>query len=81
MRLDLSWEANAEPDLAGYFVYRRDVGTQAPAARLNAQPLPAPAFHDASIVAGHTYIYSVTAVDKSGNESKHSAESMVEIPQ
>ncbi|HXB62343.1 MAG TPA: fibronectin type III domain-containing protein [Acidobacteriaceae bacterium] len=79
--IDLSWEANAEPDLAGYFVYRRDAGTQATAVRMNAQPLPAPAFHDASLLTGHTYTYSVTAVDKSGNESKHSAESTEEVPQ
>jgi hypothetical protein len=83
--VDLSWEANAETDLAGYFVYRRearrDAGTQAPAVRMNAQLLPAPAFHDASILAGHTYAYAVTAVDKSGNESKQSAESIEEIPQ
>jgi hypothetical protein len=83
--LDLSWEANAEPDLAGYFVYRRDArrdaGTQSNAERMNAQILPVPSFHDASILAGHTYAYSVTAVDKSGNESKHSAESTEEIPQ
>jgi hypothetical protein len=77
--LDLSWEPNTEPDLAGYFVYRHDTGAQV--ARMNAQILPVPAFHDTSIVAGHTYAYSVTAVDKSGNESKHSAESTVEIPQ
>ena len=79
--VDLSWEANAEPDLAGYFVYRRDTGAQAPAARMNMQILPAPSFHDAAIMAGHTYAYSVSAVDKSGNESTHSVESTEEIPQ
>lgn len=79
--VDLSWEANAEPDLAGYFVYRRDTGTQASAVRINAQILPAPAFHDAAIIAGHTYAYAVSAVDKSGNESTRSAEATEEIPQ
>jgi hypothetical protein len=83
--VDLSWEANVEPDLAGYFVYRRDArrdtGTQAAAVRMNAQILPSPAFHDAAIMAGHTYAYSVSAVDKSGNESTRSAESTEEIPQ
>ncbi len=78
---DLSWEANTEPDLAGYFVYRRDVSTQVPAARLNAQILPVPAFHDAAMMAGHTYTYSVSAIDKSGNESTRSAEATEEIPQ
>jgi hypothetical protein len=79
--VDLSWEPNTEPDLAGYFVYRRDTGTQAPSARMNVQVLPAPAFHDAAIMAGHTYAYAVSAVDKDDNESARSAESTVEIPQ
>jgi hypothetical protein len=81
LAVDLSWEANAEPDLAGYFVYRRDTGAQTAAARVNAQMLPAPAFHDTAILAGHTYEYSVAAVDKSGNESKPGATITEEIPQ
>jgi hypothetical protein len=79
--LDLSWEANVETDLAGYFVYRRDVGTQVPATRMNMQILPVPALHDAAIMAGHIYAYSVSAVDKSGNESARSAETTEGIPQ
>jgi len=70
--VDLSWEANTEPDLAGYFVYRRDA--EASPVRVSAALLPAPAFHDAGLQAGHTYMYSVSAVDKSGNESKRSAD-------
>jgi len=81
LAVDLSWEANAEPDLAGYFVYRRDTSAEATAARVNAQMLPAPAFHDTAIVAGHTYEYSVTALDKSGNESKHSEAITEAVPQ
>jgi hypothetical protein len=90
LAIDLSWEANAEPDLAGYFIYRRDMSAEATrgvrswaaiGARLNAQILPAPAFHDTAILAGHTYEYSVTAVDKSGNQSNRSAVITETVPQ
>jgi len=77
--VDLSWEANAESDLAGYVVYRRDA--DALAVRVSASLLAAPAFHDAGLLAGHSYMYSVSAVDKSGNESKRSVEVDVSVPQ
>jgi len=75
---DLSWEANTELDLAGYVVYRREADT--PAVRVSASLLPAPAFHDVGLQAGHSYTYSVSAVDKSGNEGKRSADVEV-VPQ
>ena len=81
LAIDLSWEANAEPDLAGYFIYRRDTSTRANAMPINAQMLPAPAFHDTAILAGHTYEYFVIAVDKSGNRSNRSAGITETVPQ
>ena len=78
--VDLSWEANGEPDLAGYRVYRqlaRPDGTpQGPLARLTASPLTSPAYRDVAVKPGQGYIYTVTAVDVAGNESAPSAKAL-----
>jgi len=72
---DLSWEANRDADLAGYFVYRRSGGGAE--TRLTAEPVPSPAFRDTTAAQGTEYRYRVTAVDASGNESKPSGEVIV----
>jgi hypothetical protein len=74
--VDLSWEPNAEADLAGYFIYRADAGGAGAGApeRLNAIAVAAPAYRDSAVAAGGRYRYSVSAVDESGNESGRSAE-------
>jgi hypothetical protein len=79
--IDLSWEPSGEPDaetdLAGYVVYRRNVSAsgavEGAAVRLTATPVVETAFRDLTAVAGQRYSYTVTAVDASGNESKASA--------
>jgi hypothetical protein len=77
--IDLSWQPNAEPDAAGYYVYRRE--EQTPWERISgAQPVVGPAFHDPDVQAGHTYIYGVSAVDARGNESGRSAEASDTVP-
>jgi hypothetical protein len=82
--IDLSWRPNVEPDLAGYVVYRQELGPDGAATgalrRLTATPVPEPGFHDATAVAGHIYSYSVTAVDASGNESGPSAPAREDVP-
>jgi len=66
--LELSWAISPEPDIAGYYVYRSDSqGTRG--VRLNGDLLPTPSFRDISVGLGKHYLYSVTAVDRSGNES------------
>jgi hypothetical protein len=70
--MDLSWNINPETDLAGYNIYRSDQAG-AHGARVNTDVLPTPAFSDSSAQPGHTYYYSVTAVDRTGNESVPSA--------
>jgi fibronectin type 3 domain-containing protein len=71
--IDLSWEPNAEPDLAGYIVYRRQVSSTGEATgtpiRLTSAPTPAPAFSDRTAQPGLTYSYRITAIDTAGNES------------
>lgn len=75
--IDLSWEPNTEPGLAGYIVYRQQVapdGTLAGTpARLTSAPVPSPAFSDLTAQVGQTYSYRVVAIDTSGNQSPASA--------
>ena len=78
--VDLSWSINAETDLAGYRVYRSEQqGT--PGQLVTPDLLPSPAYRDTSVQPGHAYWYSVTAVDRSGNESAPSAPVTVEVAQ
>jgi hypothetical protein len=68
--IELSWDANTEPDLAGYRVYRStDGGAFEKIADVNELP----AYSDRAVEHGKTYRYAITAVDKSGNESERSA--------
>ena len=77
--IDLSWQPNTEPDLAGYEVYRREDAT--PWERVSGdQPVAGPAFHDAHVLPGHTYRYGVSAVDKGGRESGRSEEVKETVP-
>jgi hypothetical protein len=76
--VDLSWQPDAEPDVAGYRVYRRE---GAEWRRISGEQLVVgPAFHDTDVQAGHTYVYAVTAVDTRGNESQRSAEASDTVP-
>jgi fibronectin type 3 domain-containing protein len=78
--VDLSWSINAETDLAGYHVYRSEQqGT--PGQLVTSDLLLSPAYRDTSVQPGHLYWYSVSAVDRSGNESAPSATVAVEVAQ
>ena len=78
--VDLSWEPDAEADVAGYIVYRREESGEWQ--RISSGgPIVQPAFHDAQVHAGHTYRYAVSAVDKGGHESARSAEAQEMVPQ
>jgi fibronectin type 3 domain-containing protein len=79
--VSLSWTANTEPDLLGYLVYRREPPALNPV-RLTAAPLQTTTFTDRAVRAGATYVYTVTAVDRSPrrNESAPSSEVFVTLP-
>jgi hypothetical protein len=77
--IDLDWDPNTETDLAGYVVYRREGGGDWERVSPTVL-LVGPGFHDAHVVAGHTYEYAVTAVDQSGHESLRSAPSQEVVP-
>jgi hypothetical protein len=92
--IDLSWDPNPEPRVAGYRVYRRDAdhpSEQRPLAggpglppqqakdRLPETPglaelVREASYRDATVVAGRSYTYRVTAVSDAGNESGPSNE-------
>ena len=78
--VDLSWSINPETDLAGYRVYKSEQ-QDTPGQLLTPELLLSPAYRDTSVQPGHRYWYSVTSVDRSGNESAPSAPVAVEISQ
>jgi hypothetical protein len=78
--VDLSWSINLETDLAGYRVYRSEQEGTA-GELLTKELLPTPAYRDTSVHNGQKYWYSVTAVDKAGNESAPSPPIAVEVAQ
>ncbi len=51
-------------NLAGYHVYRRTAGSDAPAMRLNDQPLTEPRFVDQAFQFGLSYEYTVRAISR-----------------
>ncbi len=78
--VELSWSINLETDLAGYRVYRSEQeGTRGQL--VNPDLLPTPAVRDTSVEPGHRYWYTVTAVDRAGNESPPCGPAVVEVTQ
>lgn len=79
--IDLSWIPDTDADIAGYFVYRREQGSSAGSIRVSSPGLVSPSFRDSSALPGHNYAYSVSAVDRDGNESARSADVEEGLPQ
>jgi hypothetical protein len=77
--LELSWAINPATDIAGYNIYKSEEPSR-PGVRLNPELLLTPAFRDMNVVPGHTYFYTVTAVDRSGNEGPASAQVSASVP-
>ncbi len=77
--LDLSWSISPENDIAGYNIYRTEQ-QGARGEKLNPQLLLTPSFRDMNVVSGRRYFYTVTAVDRAGNESAASAAVSGEMP-
>jgi hypothetical protein len=67
--IELSWDRNTEPDLAGYRVYRAEPGGTF--TKIAETMLPAYSDHD--VQPGKHYQYQVSAFDSAGNESPRSA--------
>jgi hypothetical protein len=73
--IELNWRRNREPDLLGYYVYRRRPGEKE-FKKLNETPLEKEVYLDAHVELEQDYEYVVTAVDNSvrKNESPFSEE-------
>jgi len=67
--IELSWERDTEPDLAGYRIYR---GVDGGAMERLAEVSQVPSYSDRAVERGKTYQYAVSAFDQAGNESPRS---------
>jgi hypothetical protein len=68
----LAWNANAEPDLWAYEVYRDSAAGPQAFTRIGRVLAPTTVFTDDTVVAGSTYSYTLKAVDLSFNRSGNS---------
>ena len=69
--VEVSWSPSTEADLASYRLYREVPG--GPRERVGEVAPPETSLRDATATPGTRYTYSVTAVDRAGNESPPSA--------
>ncbi len=74
--IDLDWTPDVDAGLAGYIVYRRPAGANQPPERVSPadKPVTSSTWSDSTAQPGRRYAYSVSAIDKSGNESRRSGE-------
>jgi hypothetical protein len=79
---NLVWSAVSSTDLAGYCVYRRDITTDADTAwtKLTQISGTATTYEDDAPVAGKTYQYAVTSLDKYGGETAKTTGAQVTVP-
>ena len=75
--IELSWDRNAETDLAGYRIYR---ATADGAFEKIAEVSQIPTYSDRTAEHGKTYRYALTSFDQSGNESERSPAVEVSLP-
>lgn len=72
-RVFMTWNENKERDLAGYYVYRVTKGS-GDHERLTEKPVNRTTYSDETVKQGTTYFYTITAVDRNGNESARAKE-------
>jgi hypothetical protein len=74
----LRWEPSPVPDLAGYRIYRRQMG-EAQYRRLNTELVKKPYLVDSQVKRGVTYYYYVTAVDDTPRANESLPSETVEV--
>jgi hypothetical protein len=79
LSVELEWDANSEPDLAGYNIYRSDQSGSG-YTRLNGALITSTNYSDSTIAAGRTYYYVCTAVNDADLESGFSNEVPYTVP-
>jgi hypothetical protein len=80
--VEVTWTPVSSPNVAGYHVYRGPSST-GPFARLTTTPIPVTGqmrYRDTTAQSGHTYYYTVTAVNATGGESGYTTPVAVMIP-
>jgi glycosidase/fibronectin type 3 domain-containing protein len=76
----LSWEAVEDENLSGYRIYRLDdAGTVSAIGDVSADAEPG--FVDPTVVEGDEYLYGITAVDSSLNESEMTLSDVITVEQ
>jgi len=80
--IDLIWAPVTNSDLAGYNVYRSEMGggEGEKMVKVNSELVKSPAYRDSGIESGKSYTYSVSTVDVRGNESGRSEETSEVVP-
>ena len=76
----LAWDADTDPGVAGYRVYRSELSGVFAPPPLTSSLLTTTSFTDSTVQQGHTYYYVVTAVTIIGLESGYSNQVQVDIP-
>jgi hypothetical protein len=76
--VQLSWGASSS-SVVGYNVYRSEA-SGGPYSSINGSSVNALAYSDATVTAGTTYYYVVTAVDSAGDESVYSNQTTAAVP-
>lgn len=77
--VSLEWDANTEPDLDGYNMYRSET-TGGQYSKINIAPIFITTYDDTTAVVGRTYYYVATAFNTSGFESGYSNEVAYFVP-
>ncbi len=67
--IELRWEGNKEPDVLGYYIYRRSEG-QSLSQRITNKVLTEVIYIDRTARMDHRYYYSVSAVDNSPHQNE-----------
>jgi hypothetical protein len=79
--VDLIWAPVTNADLAGYNVFRSEIGASGEKmVKLNSDPVKSPSYRDFAVTSGKTYTYVVSAIDVRGNESQRSESASESVP-
>lgn len=75
--IELRWNINPEPDVAGYDLYRRE--KDGDVVRVNSQMIPESYFFDASADPQKSYTYRLRAVDRSPRKNQSEFSQEIEV--